>query len=234
MQPKTSIRVYDFSIHALLAESDCDCAFISNTLRIFLSTLSLRRATQSGNPLLDTFSAFLSTLSLRRATYYQRSGMDCIQLFYPRSPCGERLDVGAKFWILDLFYPRSPCGERRATVRATATKSFFYPRSPCGERHHRYYTRHRVRHFSIHALLAESDIWTAGQKCGTQLFYPRSPCGERRLALRSTTPIIGLFYPRSPCGERQSLTTYLETSSIFSIHALLAESDIIKERRQSP
>ena len=34
-----------------------------------------------------------------------------------------------------------------------------------------------------------------------------------------------LFYPRSPCGERLPSTTRRLTNIIFSIHALLAESD---------
>ena len=55
------------SIHALLAESDDDLE-PSNTRRLtFLSTLSLRRATQS-----RCFRRFL------------------FAHFYPRSPCGER------------------------------------------------------------------------------------------------------------------------------------------------
>ena len=56
------------SIHALLAESDSHGVRIAKIDLAFLSTLSLRRATQprsrkTGKPLL-----FLSTLSLRRAT----------------------------------------------------------------------------------------------------------------------------------------------------------------------
>ena len=46
-----------------------------NGIRIFLSTLSLRRATENG-PSLQSFNSFLSTLSLRRATsiFYARHG----------------------------------------------------------------------------------------------------------------------------------------------------------------
>ena len=55
------------SIHALLAESDRSCCDISYDPIVFLSTLSLRRATH-----------FPCT-----ELYQQR-------YFYPRSPCGER------------------------------------------------------------------------------------------------------------------------------------------------
>mgnify|MGYP006900628980 CR=1 FL=1 len=102
------------SIHALLAESDRLVAGSLITLGGFLSTLSLRRATtliwdviavmtisihallaesdaetphQAANGL-----AFLSTLSLRRATHRFRSWLISRNNFYPRSPCGERLD----------------------------------------------------------------------------------------------------------------------------------------------
>ena len=55
------------SIHALLAESDDTFFFDIDTGELFLSTLSLRRATlQSVFPLADG------------------------EHFYPRSPCGER------------------------------------------------------------------------------------------------------------------------------------------------
>ena len=78
----------------------------------FLSTLSLRRATQprktevpgamisihallaeSDFPALHDILklfAFLSTLSLRRATAGAILKLQCILDFYPRSPCGER------------------------------------------------------------------------------------------------------------------------------------------------
>ena len=58
------------SIHALLAESDAKLEGINNTLNRFLSTLSLRRATQ------------------RIKTFLAR-----YEHFYPRSPCGERRQV---------------------------------------------------------------------------------------------------------------------------------------------
>ena len=55
------------SIHALLAESDGRLGFLSFHNSIFLSTLSLRRATGSGVGSWP-HGIFLSTLSLRRAT----------------------------------------------------------------------------------------------------------------------------------------------------------------------
>ena len=56
------------SIHALLAESDAGVCIRSRTLIVFLSTLSLRRATRHPETLRQNQCRFLSTLSLRRAT----------------------------------------------------------------------------------------------------------------------------------------------------------------------
>ena len=58
----------------------------------FLSTLSLRRATAI-SAVLELVPLFLSTLSLRRATRLPTALRTPHQNFYPRSPCGERLDT---------------------------------------------------------------------------------------------------------------------------------------------
>ena len=55
------------SIHALLAESDQSRGSVSMSKYLFLSTLSLRRATSKAL-CVTVFFCFLSTLSLRRAT----------------------------------------------------------------------------------------------------------------------------------------------------------------------
>ena len=85
----------------------------------------------------DLGKGFLSTLSLRRATCRARSRRRPSSDFYPRSPCGERLRRSASIWLDRYFYPRSPCGER-PPLRVPAEKA---------------------SSISIHALLAESDIY---------------------------------------------------------------------------
>ena len=101
------------SIHALLAESDhapnhnpCSrsnfyprspCGERLSLARyhavgvLFLSTLSLRRATREPTAFRTPHHIFLSTLSLRRATSADYSCHNVRPDFYPRSPCGERL-----------------------------------------------------------------------------------------------------------------------------------------------
>ena len=101
------------SIHALLAESDVKCAQKHSGIQLFLSTLSLRRATS-----------------------FASSSVKSEKNFYPRSPCGERrLFCTLVSACICHFYPRSPCGERRHAYSACGfSVGYFYPRSPCGER----------------------------------------------------------------------------------------------------
>ena len=101
------------SIHALLAESDpvrdiiqwegmnfyprSPCGERRKPRRlksrrcVFLSTLSLRRATRTAIRITKQHCKFLSTLSLRRATIFTLLRDSAVKYFYPRSPCGERL-----------------------------------------------------------------------------------------------------------------------------------------------
>ena len=125
---------------------------------LFLSTLSLRRATcHIGASLhVDRISIhallaesdggsgagswphgiFLSTLSLRRATHNPASQTNLpgisIHALLAESDLGRhRGNNGGPVH----FYPRSPCGERRAFIHSKQSKFwYFYPRSPCGER----------------------------------------------------------------------------------------------------
>ena len=178
---------------------------------IFLSTLSLRRATtliwdviavitisihallaESDRPTANneaTNYEFLSTLSLRRATRYKQNCLQCNFNFYPRSPCGER-PVKCTLEQKSLnFYPRSPCGERQHLLRTHISPFInFYPRSPCGER----------------------------------------PVRQCRYQFANHD-----FYPRSPCGERHDCVRYCIRAPEISIHALLAESDSKPRRLKS-
>ena len=105
------------SIHALLAESDPPVRDIIQWEGIFLSTLSLRRATPYIIRHIIDLHPFLSTLSLRRATNCTSIGRPKRLYFYPRSPCGERLhNLNLPSKPIENFYPRSPCGERQCKL----------------------------------------------------------------------------------------------------------------------
>ena len=154
-------------------------------LDLFLSTLSLRRATSRAFWRLPGFMTFLSTLSLRRATLLALLRDLLHHNFYPRSPCGERLtsevsdrvplaisihallaesDVSITIIITCTALFLSTLSLRRATIstRREANESIdFYPRSPCGERRRQGCRLGARVCISIHALLAESDFGRA-------------------------------------------------------------------------
>ena len=152
----------------------------SNATTKFLSTLSLRRATHGTNSGTNS-SIFLSTLSLRRATN---------NVLPAYAACGD-------------FYPRSPCGERLPRLRRRRRRGcYFYPRSPCGERPVAAERRRRHKAISIHALLAESDLWQ----------YPG----------HDPQPDISIH---ALLAESDTITFNPPVKTTISIHALLAESD---------
>ena len=192
----------NISIHALLAESDHSAPDGGRTR----DTISIHALLAESDTVFFLWAwmggLFLSTLSLRRATHYDNYNLHCVEisihalLAESDSPLGRTISFSA------YFYPRSPCGERRCKkMELNRTTSNFYPRSPCGERHLRVVDGSKSSIISIHALLAESDPTAKKRSTWIKDFYPRSPCGERRAA--SITPTASRnFYPRSPCGER--------------------------------
>ena len=151
-----NLHCVEISIHALLAESDPVQRADHIRHCVFLSTLSLRRATDMDNNS-GGDNIFLSTLSLRRATVliadvYMKTHISIHALlaesdaawaaqrrhcgdFYPRSPCGERLSAGLNACCRPGFL--STLSLRRATVAAIPPLVELV--------------------ISIHALLAESD-----------------------------------------------------------------------------
>ena len=191
---------------------------------------------------------FLSTLSLRRATPSAILGIPNQVDFYPRSPCGERQwaracrypvshisihallaesDTGAKSHDPGKILFLSTLSLRRATTYPSQWRTLardFYPRSPCGERPIKFFLSHQNKTISIHALLAESD------------FPISAHCFDGGISIHAllaesdprACPVLSprrYFYPRSPCGERLTADTVTPDKLAISIHALLAESD---------
>ena len=107
---------------------------------------------------------FLSTLSLRRATRSVQSmavgAAISIHALLAESDRGRARLVLCQ----GHFYPRSPCGERRMGQTAGRTTCYFYPRSPCGERLLPSWDLYQMLRISIHALLAESDLMVDGHR----------------------------------------------------------------------
>ena len=170
-------------------------------------------------------SRFLSTLSLRRATNQPGKLTKLVGHFYPRSPCGERRGGHISQTRNEDFYPRSPCGERPCRAKVSENRyRHFYPRSPCGERpDFRRYIGSNVPFLSTLSLRRATVEEVSGDTWQRD-FYPRSPCGER-LIHPLLCNVKSNFYPRSPCGERQTTQRAGWRQIEISIHALLAESD---------
>ena len=102
---------------------------------VFLSTLSLRRATLKqfvvGDVMGISIHALLAESDLR-ATCGPAGGRTFLSTLSLRRATG----IGFSLVLLTPnFYPRSPCGERRAAnCQQRNHQPYFYPRSPCGER----------------------------------------------------------------------------------------------------
>ena len=192
---------------------------------LFLSTLSLRRATIMIITICIALK-FLSTLSLRRATQEQTATCICSCYFYPRSPCGERLVASRYTRGIDRFL--STLSLRRAThcqlpqmLSSVFLSTLSLRRATqaiCS-----------VIDFPLEFLStlslrrATRNVIDPDRDNGH--FYPRSPCGERRGMLTYFASARN-FYPRSPCGERPVIASLTVLQSSISIHALLAESDL--------
>ena len=136
------------SIHALLAESDGKLTSASGLAVVFLSTLSLRRATPRR----------------RRCTAFRT-------YFYPRSPCGERLcgacgsgaNRGISIHALLAESDRIVCQwtpHRAISIHALLAESDISRGRGRGHR----------QGISIHALLAESDNRKSPHNAGGGLF----------------------------------------------------------------
>ena len=168
---------------------------------------------------------FLSTLSLRRATGPSR-GINCKTAISIHALLAES-DVMHALILADAMLFLSTLSLRRATREPTALRTphhrFLSTLSL------RRATRKSHRRIRPERFLSTLSLRRATDSRNTNLrrhrnFYPRSPCGERRIS-SIINNIIDDFYPRSPCGERPAKHTNLTSQISISIHALLAESD---------
>ena len=159
LEQSASYNAYLISIHALLAESDAVLLPTNDLFFLFLSTLSLRRATWLQIFLYYQDNRFLSTLSLRRATG------GCVAGNWPRVIFLSTLSLRRATNFCCLYIK-----EVIISIHALLAESD----SPAS-------VMARGIFISIHALLAESDATRRSLLRVWRNFYPRSPCGERRI-----------------------------------------------------
>ena len=169
---------------------------------------------------------FLSTLSLRRATNPQFAA-DQIQIISIHALLAESdQPILRAFMPVKNFYPRSPCGERRGecgpdgwcliiSIHALLAESDAYTGTAMPA----------PRRFLSTLSLRRATRQACRATPRPHHFYPRSPCGERRTSPGRPGGSPRYFYPRSPCGERHTVVKENTTAITISIHALLAESD---------
>ena len=173
-------------------------------------------------------SIFLSTLSLRRATC-QRLGQIAVirisihALLAESDQAGNIVDTTVRISIHALLAESDTRTQSQSlfayisihallaesdcySFRHSASCWHFYPRSPCGERLGQIACGEPITAISIHALLAESDVQVQRANSHHTDFYPRSPCGERRPVGFQHSHIAGflstLSLRRATCGPR--------------------------------
>ena len=123
---------------------------------------------------------FLSTLSLRRATHYDNYNLHCVDISI-HALLAESDDTSKDIIkTARNFYPRSPCGERQDTVSApNRPQEFLSTLSLRRATHQQGYHQDCQKFLSTLSLRRATE--NANNSSNTNLdFYPRSPCGERQ------------------------------------------------------
>ena len=212
------------SIHALLAESDntnlgrhrgnnnfyprSPCGerqtayfFLAAGIE-FLSTLSLRRATELVHERCK-FNRFLSTLSLRRATP-------------PVNTSSVKVSISIHALLAESDRSARPETRQRGAISIHALLAESDGGSGVGSWPHRI--------FLSTLSLRRATIISQHSAPNNGNFYPRSPCGERQLAAQDES-IMFVFL--STLSLRRATAHYdnYNLHCVISIHALLAESD---------
>ena len=122
--------------------------------------------------LYDTSSLiFLSTLSLRRATFASAGRLQIVYNFYPRSPCGERPHpIGVLITVIEIsihaLLAESDFAARHMAVGVNLFLSTLSLRRATAAQA----TNADVASISIHALLAESDALKQHQAAHRRAF----------------------------------------------------------------
>ena len=158
MEQSASYNAYLISIHALLAESDGILVFCGPQGSDFYP-----RSPCGERPFMTlrhcTTYLFLSTLSLRRATQvFQRIAKPFRISIH--ALLAESDSTGSSNKSISCnFYPRSPCGERPLHIMLIDTSNGISIHALLAESDHNADCNYRNDNLiSIHALLAESDI----------------------------------------------------------------------------
>ena len=192
---------------------------------IFLSTLSLRRATNQQckhhpNHEISIHALLAESDVIRRAVwaYYQDISIHALLA-----------ESDVEKVPADVYYQAflSTLSLRRATLGAGKSCNVcrnFYPRSPCGERRKPKRLKSRRCVFLSTLSLRRATVKLVSNSNITTNFYPRSPCGERPWHLHCVFIFAGISI-HALLAESDRVDLFFLWCIIISIHALLAESD---------
>ena len=170
-------------------------------VRLFQSTLPLRRATMANQPVPQTADISIHA-PLAESDMQTWTNRKHIRNFNPRSPCGER--------------PRSPPPSR--------CSNYFIPRSPCGERHGVGGTGASPKQFQSTLPLRRAPLSMSGGLVGAA-FQSTLPLRRATFAKHGMGFYQSVISIHAPLAESDySLYAALDIFPI-SIHAPLAESD---------
>ena len=156
---------------------------VSSSLVIFLSTLSLRRATV-GHLLHAGIGRISIHALLAESDRYKKHRLQCNFNFYPRSPCGERQNDCEQYCIHAQISIHALLAESDNNINSSVNTA---------------------DQISIHALLAESDWSNRPVTMHTWKFLSTLSLRRATRSLRQLQSALCYFYPRSPCGERRAL-----------------------------
>ena len=212
------------SIHALLAESDPG-AKSRTPERYYFYPRSPCGERPYGRINDISRLIFLSTLSLRRATSILDYFSAVMRHFYPRSPCGERHILS--ILIIGFLEFLSTLSLRRATYLINTYHRIFgiSIHALLAESDGSMPTTWVARPQFLSTLsLRRATETPRRQPHSTQFLSTLSLRRATCYSLRHSTS-RWYFYPRSPCGERLRDALQDLRRVPISIHALLAESD---------
>ena len=173
---------------------------------------------------------FQSTHSLRSATtwFCIENGFVTVSIHALLAECDTRMKNTRT--ATPCFNPRTPCGVRRFPSHAVRRRNQFQSTHSLRSATCVTTTTGRAGTVSIHALLAECDWRFNGPLRSRKSFNPRTPCGVRLTDILRQNPAL-MF--QSTHSLRSATAPSLWALTIFrvSIHALLAECDIINRSR---
>ena len=168
---------------------------------------------------------FLSTLSLRRATHYDNYNLHCVEISIHALLAESDSEHWERLKSKTHFYPRSPCGERPSPDGSSGRQQEFLSTLSLRRATHGRYSLRRSASFL--STLSLRRATPNRRPCPrSKNFYPRSPCGERHCdTLSALAPKEFL----STLSLRRATNTADQEARkrLISIHALLAESDLL-------